>query len=460
MADFRRKGGLTLAESPANNATITHESPVNHPCLERRRGEKLYKTFFLDMTNNKNNYCVIMAGGVGSRFWPFSRESKPKQFLDFFGTGRSLLQMTVDRFRPLVPIENVFIVTNVAYKQMILEQIPDLAEGQILCEPARRNTAPCIAYATAHIRAICRRRLGNPSPREFYDRPQDARSSGALHPSREGEQNDDPLGIDWKRPEMQANIVVAASDHLILEEEKFRETISKAFAFVSQNNAIATLGMKPTRPETGYGYIQFVADELNVKLKIKNEELKIEDGIYPVKTFTEKPNLEMAKVFLESGDFLWNSGIFIWNLKTISEAFRYLLPEVADRFREGELLMGTEREEKFIEEIFPKCPNISIDYGIMEKAENVYVLPSSFGWSDLGTWGSLYELSEKDENRNVSLHSKAYFHEAEGNIVVLEPGKVAIVQGVDDMIIAEEQGALLICKRAEEQRIKQFVSEL
>ena len=400
------------------------------------------------MENNSNNYCVIMAGGVGSRFWPFSRESKPKQFLDFFGTGRSLLQMTVDRFRPLVPIENVFIVTNVAYKQMILEQIPDLAEGQILCEPARRNTAPCIAYATAHIRAICRRRLGNPTP--------------AL-PSREGEQNDDPLGIDWKRPEMQANIVVAASDHLILEEEKFRETISKAFAFVSQNNAIATLGMKPTRPETGYGYIQFIKDRCADRAQTADADraqTELLDGIYPVKTFTEKPNLEMAKVFLESGDFLWNSGIFIWNLKTISEAFRYLLPEVADRFREGELLMGTEREEKFIEEIFPKCPNISIDYGIMEKAENVYVLPSSFGWSDLGTWGSLYELSEKDENRNVSLHSKAYFHEAEGNIVVLEPGKVAIVQGVDDMIIAEEQGALLICKRAEEQRIKQFVSEL
>ena len=409
---------------------------------------------------NQNNYCVIMAGGVGSRFWPFSRESKPKQFLDFFGTGRSLLQMTVDRFRPLVPIENVFIVTNVAYKQMILEQIPDLAEGQILCEPARRNTAPCIAYATAHIRAICRRRLGNPSPGEFYDRPQDARSSGALHPSREGEQNDDPLGIDWKRPEMQANIVVAASDHLIMEEEKFRETISKAFAFVSQHDAIATLGMKPTRPETGYGYIQFVADELNVKLKIKNEELKIEDGIYPVKTFTEKPNLEMAKVFLESGDFLWNSGIFIWNLQTISEAFRYLLPEVADRFREGELLMGTEKEEKFIEQIFPKCPNISIDYGIMEKADNVFVIPSSFGWSDLGTWGSLYELSEKDADGNVSLHSEAHFHEAKNNIVVLEPGKKVIVQGVEDMIIVEEKGALLVCKKAEEQRIKQFVSEL
>ena len=406
---------------------------------------------------NQNNYCVIMAGGVGSRFWPFSRESKPKQFLDFFGTGRSLLQMTVDRFRPLVPIENVFIVTNVAYKQMILEQIPDLAEGQILCEPARRNTAPCIAYATAHIRALCLQKaygLTKDESKQFEGFTKEGKIKGG-NSSLPNYQD-----IDWSKPEMQANIVVAASDHLILEEEKFRETISKAFAFVSQNNAIATLGMKPTRPETGYGYIQFVADELNVKLKIKNEELKIEDGIYPVKTFTEKPNLEMAKVFLESGDFLWNSGIFIWNLKTISEAFRYLLPEVADRFREGELLMGTEREEKFIEEIFPKCPNISIDYGIMEKAENVYVLPSSFGWSDLGTWGSLYELSEKDENRNVSLHSKAYFHEAEGNIVVLEPGKIAIVQGVDDMIIAEEQGALLICKRAEEQQIKNWVLEL
>ena len=405
---------------------------------------------------NQNNYCVIMAGGVGSRFWPFSRENKPKQFLDFFGTGRSLLQMTVDRFRPLVPIENVFIVTNVAYKQMILEQIPDLAEGQILCEPARRNTAPCIAYATAHIRALCLQKaygLSKDESKQFEGFTKEGKIKGG-NSSLPNYQD-----IDWSKPEMQANIVVAASDHLILEEEKFRETISKAFAFVSQNNAIATLGMKPTRPETGYGYIQFVADELNVKLKIKNEELKIEDGIYPVKTFTEKPNLEMAKVFLESGDFLWNSGIFIWNLKTISEAFRYLLPEVADRFREGELLMGTEREEKFIEEIFPKCPNISIDYGIMEKAENVYVLPSSFGWSDLGTWGSLYELSEKDEAGNVSLHSEALFYEANGNVVTLDPGKLAVVQGVDDMIIAEQKGVLLVCKKAEEQRIKQFVAD-
>ena len=370
-----------------------------------------------------NNYCVIMAGGIGSRFWPFSRADKPKQFLDFFGTGRSLLQMTVDRFRPLVPIENMFIVTNVTYKQMIMEQIPDFSEGNILCEPARRNTAPCIAYAIAHIRALCLKRAGLTAQNQ-----------------------------DWTRPEMQANIVVAASDHLILEEEKFRATIQKAFDFVSTHNDICTLGMTPTRPETGYGYIQFINDGMSAALPLN-------DGIYPVKTFTEKPNLEMAKVFLESGDFLWNSGIFIWNLQTISEAFRYLLPEVADHFREGELLMGTEQEEDFIEQIFPKCPNISIDYGIMEKADNVYVIPSSFGWSDLGTWGSLYELSEKDEAQNVSLHSDALFYEATGNVVTLEPGKLAVVQGVDDMIIAEQKGVLLVCKKAEEQRIKQFVAD-
>lgn len=369
------------------------------------------------MKENQNNYCVIMAGGVGSRFWPYSRENKPKQFLDFFGTGRSLLQMTVDRFRPLVPIENVFIVTNVAYKEQILEQVPDLNEGQILCEPARRNTAPCIAYATAHIRALCLRRAGLTAANQ-----------------------------DWTRPEMQANIVVAASDHLILEEEKFRDTIRKAFDFVSKNKAIATLGMFPTRPETGYGYIQRQAE-------------MVEEGIYPVKTFTEKPNLEMAKVFLDSGDFLWNSGIFIWSLETISEAFRVHLPEVADRFREGELLMGTDKEEDFIEVMFPKCPNISIDYGVMEKAENVYVLPSSFGWSDLGTWGSLYELSEKDEAQNVSLHSKALFYEAKGNIVTLESGKLAVIQGLEDSIVAEQGGVLLICKKGEEQRIKQFVAD-
>lgn len=389
------------------------------------------KLNFLYMKELQNNYCVIMAGGVGSRFWPFSRESKPKQFLDFFGTGKSLLQMTVDRFRPIVPIENMFIVTNVAYKQMIMQQVPDFKEGNILCEPARRNTAPCIAYATAHIRALCLKRAGLTAANQ-----------------------------DWTRPEMQANIVVAASDHLILEEEKFRQVILKAFDFVSQHKAIATLGMSPTRPETGYGYIQYINERSQSELNDGMSAAKpLNDGIYPVKTFTEKPNAEMAKVFLDSGDFLWNSGIFIWNLQTISEAFRYLLPEVADRFREGELLMGTEQEEDFIEQIFPKCPNISIDYGIMEKADNVYVLPSSFGWSDLGTWGSLYELSEKDEAQNVSLHSDALFYESKGNVVTLESGKLAVVQGLEDSIVAEQGNVLLICKKAEEQRIKQFVAD-
>ena len=380
------------------------------------------------MAKNQNNYCVIMAGGVGSRFWPYSTAQKPKQFLDFFGTGRSLLQMTVDRFRPLVPIQNVFIVTNVAYKEMIIQQVPDISESQILCEPARRNTAPCIAYATAHIRAMCLKR------------------------ARLTAQNQ-----DWSRPEMKANIVVAASDHLIMEEDKFRETIKKAFDFTSKNKAILTLGMQPTRPETGYGYIQFVADKLD---ELNVESLKLKDtGIYPVKTFTEKPNLEMAKVFLESGDFLWNSGIFIWSLETISEAFRIHLPEVADKFRENEMMMGTEKEERLIEDIFPKCPSISIDYGIMEKADNVYVLPSSFGWSDLGTWGSLYELSEKDAQQNVSLHSETLFYESTGNVVTLERGKLAVVQGLEDSIVAEQNGVLLICKKSEEQRIKQFVAD-
>ena len=346
-----------------------------------------------------------MAGGIGSRFWPFSREEKPKQFLDFFGTGRSLLQMTVDRFRPIVPIENMIVVTNVAYKELILKQIPDMHKSQILCEPARRNTAPCIAYAVAWIKA---------------------RTS-------------------------EANIVVAASDHLILEEEKFRNVILKAFAFTGQHDAICTLGMQPTRPETGYGYIQFLKP---------SEVSRQHSDIYPVKQFKEKPDLETAKKYLASGDYLWNSGIFVWSLETIDKAIATYLPEVAEIFAKGKGIIGTEQEAAFINEYFPQCPNISVDYGIMEKSDNVFVLPSSFGWSDLGTWGSLYELSEKDEHGNVSLHSETHYYEAEGNIVVLEPGKVAIVQGVNDMIIVEEKGALLVCKKAEEQRIKEFTNHL
>lgn len=351
----------------------------------------------------ENNYCVIMAGGVGSRFWPFSRNEKPKQFLDFFGTGRSLLQMTIDRFRPIVPIENILIVTNILYRDQVLEQIPDLQSNQVLCEPARRNTAPCIAYAVARIKAMRR-------------------------------------GMADKN----ANIVVAASDHLILQEDKFRETIINCFDFIEKNDALLTLGMKPTRPETGYGYIQ------------KGDEVKGNEDICKVKAFTEKPNLEMAKVFLDSGDFLWNSGIFIWSLESIEAALQKHMPELAQKFAQGGDKMGTVGEDAFIQEVFPTCPSISIDYGLMEKAQNVYVMPSDFGWSDLGTWGSLYDLSTKDEAENVTLHCDATYYDSHGNIVTLPKGRLAVIQGLEDSIVAESNGVLLICKRDNEQQIRQF----
>lgn len=373
---------------------------------------------------NKNNYCVIMAGGVGSRFWPFSRNHKPKQFLDFFGTGRSLLQMTIDRFRPIVPIENILIVTNVLYRDQVLEQIPDLKAEQVLCEPARRNTAPCIAYAAARIKAM--------------------------------------EAIRQKDERRKARIVVAPSDHLILQEETFRQTIQQGFDFIDKNDALLTLGMKPTRPETGYGYIQMGEDARKANCSLENAReasCSLEakgKGICKVKAFTEKPNLELAKVFLESGDFLWNSGIFIWSLDSILNAFHAYLPEMANKFAEGDNVMGTPEEDAFIQTMFPTCPNISIDYGVMEKAQNVYVIPSDFGWSDLGTWGSLYELSDKDENENVTLHSDATYYDSHGNIVTLPKGHLAVVQGLEDCIVAESDGVLLICKRDAEQQIRQF----
>ena len=364
----------------------------------------------------KNNYCVIMAGGVGSRFWPFSRNANPKQFLDFFGTGRSLLQMTIDRFRPIVPIENILVVTNVMYRDQVLKQIPDLQADQVLCEPARRNTAPCIAYAIARIKAM-----------ETTRRLSDSKQIG------------------------NAKIVVAASDHLILQEKKFRDVITQCFDFIEENDALVTLGMKPTRPETGYGYIQMqLQDGHNIA-----DDLKL-DTICKVKAFTEKPNLEVAKKFIESGDFLWNSGIFIWNLRTIEAALQEHMPELAQKFMLGAEAIGTEKEDGFIQEIFPTCPSISIDYGLMEKAQNVYVMPSDFGWSDLGTWGSLYDLSEKDEAANVTLHCNASYYDSHGNIVTLPKGHLAVIQGLEDYIVSEANGVLLICKREDEQRIRQF----
>ena len=353
----------------------------------------------------KHNYCVIMAGGVGSRFWPFSRTDKPKQFLDFFGTGQSLLQMTVNRFTSLVPVENILIVTNVQYRDLVLEQLPMLQPSQVLCEPARRNTAPCIAYAVARIKAMAK---------------------------LQGEPN--------------ANIVVAPSDHLILQEEKFVQTIADGLKFVASHEALLTLGMKPTRPDTGYGYIQIDGGQMTVD----------EAGTCKVRAFTEKPNLELAQKFVESGEFLWNSGIFIWTLDSILSAFNEFLPEMANKFAEGDNLMGTSDEDAFIQQMFPTCPSISIDYGVMEKAQNVHVIPSDFGWSDLGTWGSLYELSEKDEDDNVTLHSDATFYDSHGNIVTLPKGYLAVVQGLQDCIVAESDGVLLICKRDAEQQIRQF----
>lgn len=349
---------------------------------------------------NSNNFCIIMSGGVGSRFWPYSREKRPKQFLDFFGTGRSLLQSTFDRFSKIIPIENIFVVTNDAYAELTREQLPKLAPSQILLEPMRRNTAPAIAFATYRMQAI------NPN----------------------------------------ANIVVAPSDHLIIKEDFFLSEIERGLDFISRNPFLLTLGIKPSRPETGYGYIQ------------KSEETI--ENIQKVKTFTEKPNLELAKVFLSSGEFVWNSGIFLWNIKTIMQAFHDHLPDLYNKFNEGLRLFNTPDEKKFIDNSFPFCPNISIDHGVMEKAENVYVIETDFGWSDLGTWGSLHETAPKDENNNASLHCKTLFVESTDNVVTMTDGKLAIIQGLEGYIIAESDNALLICKKEEEQRIKHFVTDV
>lgn len=339
-----------------------------------------------------------MAGGVGSRFWPFSRNSHPKQFLDFFGTGRSLLQMTFDRFRLVVPVENILIVSNIIYKDLILEQLPEIKPEQVLLEPNRRNTAPCIAYAINRIKAITDK----------------------------------------------TNIIVAPSDHLIVRELDFIETIKTGLDFVEKNDNLLTLGIKPSRPETGYGYIQIDEGETNMR---------------KVKTFTEKPNAELAQIFYETGEFYWNSGIFLWSLQTIDKAFNTLLPDVAIRFNEGKEFYNTTDEQQFIDKMYPSCPNISIDYGIMEKAENVFVLCSDFGWTDLGTWGSLYEMSPKDATGNVALKCKTLFYESNNNIIALPSEKLAVVQGLEDYIVAESDNVLLICKKDEEQRIRQFVND-
>lgn len=250
--------------------------------------------------------------------------------------------------------------------------------------------------------------------------------------------------VDWDDDKMNANIIVAPSDHLILQESAFQQVIKKGLRFIAEHDTLLTLGMKPTRPETGYGYIQMMPGD---------------DSLRKVKTFTEKPNLDLAQVFIQSGEFLWNSGIFLWNLRTIRHEIKKNLPDIANKFLAGEWMMGTDKEEEFIQGMFPTCPNISIDYGVMEKAESVHVLIADFGWSDLGTWGSLYDLSEKDEKQNVALKCQAHFYESTGNIVALPEGQLAAIRGLKDYIVAESDGVLMICPKSEEQQIRQFVAD-
>jgi mannose-1-phosphate guanylyltransferase len=345
-----------------------------------------------------------MAGGVGSRFWPMSRTAHPKQFIDILGVGETFIQQTFRRLSKVCPPENIYIVTNEIYRDTVKQQIPGITDHQILGEPSMRNTAPCIAYAVYKIKQ------NNPK----------------------------------------ANIVVAPSDHIILKEDEFVKVVSESLELVSKNNWLVTLGIKPSRPDTGYGYIQYNGTKPNPD----------NPNIRKVKTFTEKPALEMAKSFLESGDFLWNAGIFIWNVDSISMAFEKYLPEVNNLFIRGEGIYNTENEKAFIKETYAVCPNISIDYGIMEKADNVYVYISDFGWSDLGTWGSLYDIKEKDENNNAIVGNNVMTYNTKNCIVNVPDGKLVVIEGLDDFIVAMKDDSILICKKEDEQHIRNIVNDI
>jgi mannose-1-phosphate guanylyltransferase len=346
-----------------------------------------------------------MAGGIGARFWPMSRTSHPKQFIDILGTGETLIRQTFNRFSRICPKENIYIVTNSIYRNLVKEQIPGISEEQILMEPSRRNTAPCVAYANYVI-----------------------------------------LSRD---PE--ARIVVAPSDHIILKEDVFLENVSTALQAASENEWLITLGIRPSRPDTGYGYIQYV-DGKTVYEK--------EPHLRKVKTFTEKPNLDLAITFLQCGDFLWNSGIFIWSLKSIMNAFKAYLPEVDVLFEKGIGKYGTKHESAFIADTYTVCKSISLDYGVMEKADNVYVLAADFGWSDLGTWGSLYENRPHDENGNAVVGKNVMMYDSTNCIVNMPKDKVVVLEGLTDYIVVESDNVLLICRKADEQQIRQFVNDV
>jgi len=354
-----------------------------------------------NIASNKNHYVAIMAGGIGSRFWPMSRSEFPKQFLDILNTGRTLIQGTFDRFAQFIPIENIFIVTADNYRDIVLKQLPKLSIDNILCEPSRKNTATCIAYISYKLHQL------NPH----------------------------------------ANLICAPADHLISDEDSFRQICIDALHFTSHIKALITLGIKPTNPNTGYGYIQF-------------EQLAVSDNVYKVRTFTEKPDRDLAETFISSGDFLWNAGIFVWEVKNIIKAFEMLLPEMHEVFDAEKLNLNTKNEAVAIERIYPQCINISIDYGIMEKADNVYVIPSSFGWSDLGTWASAYETIEKDNHGNAVAGNNVMIIDAKNNMIHADNKKLIVIQGLDDYVVVDTKDVLLICTKEKEQEIKNYVAEI
>lgn len=347
-----------------------------------------------------HSHLVIMAGGIGSRFWPMSTPERPKQFVDVLGTGRTFIQMTVDRFKGILPAENVWVVTSQAYEDIVAEQLPEVPRGNILLEPCRRNTAPCIAYAAWRIKSI------------------------------------DP----------KATIVVSPSDHLVLDVPEFQRVITSAMDFASTSDAIVTLGMKPTRPETGYGYIQ---TDMSCP-SARNKE------IYRVDAFREKPDLATAEKYIRKPNMLWNAGIFIWNVSTVVNALRVYAPEINEVFENLLPLYGTDKEQEAINENFPKCESISVDYAILEKSEEIYCFPASFGWSDLGTWGSLRENVSRDNNGNAVIGNNVQTFETRDCVIHCSEEHRVVVQGLEGYIVAEKDNTLLICKLSEEQRIKQF----
>jgi len=348
----------------------------------------------------QNNHLVIMAGGIGSRFWPMSTEERPKQFIDVLGVGRTLIQMTLDRFRGVCPIENVWIVTNAHYADLVHEQLPDVPVDHILQEPCRRNTAPCIAYVSWRI----------------------------------------------KMTDPKANVVVSPSDHIVTNVDEFRRVITSCLKFAGETDAVVTLGMKPTRPETGYGYIQ--ADLTSNSPR--NRE------IYRVDQFKEKPDLETAKHYISEHNFFWNAGIFVWSVETIVNALRVYAPRINNIFERIQNVMGTPQEQETINKVYPDCDNISIDYAVMENAEEIFVFPADFGWSDLGTWGSLLLQSQRDMYGNGLIGKNIHTFECRNCVVHTTQEKKVILQGLDGYIVAEHDDTLLVCKLSEEQRIKQF----